>query len=269
MKDIDKFDLAEEQLKGFSRSAIRTKIMLCLMDNELSANELEKIMDTRTSTILHAMRELVDEKLAKKTLSGYMLTNIGKIEALILDGLVGAIVILGKHKDFWLEHDISGIPPTLLINIGTLGQSEMMTGNPAALLKAQEFFVETLKKSKRIQGLSPIIIPNYPDGIAAAVFNGADVELILTKEILNIVVREYYSMLQELLHQENFRLYQIDDDVKVAFTVTDSILSLGLFRTDGRYDLGNDLICTGEETVKWGRDLFDYYCNKSKLIKNI
>ena len=33
----DKYDLAETKLKAFTRSAVRTKVMLCLLEGELNA----------------------------------------------------------------------------------------------------------------------------------------------------------------------------------------------------------------------------------------
>jgi predicted transcriptional regulator len=59
----DKYDLAETKLKAFTRSAVRTKVMLCLLEKELNAGELEKEMGLRATTILHSIKELSEEKL--------------------------------------------------------------------------------------------------------------------------------------------------------------------------------------------------------------
>jgi predicted transcriptional regulator len=148
-----------------------------------------------------------------------------------------------------------------------LGKSEILRGDPVAILKTQEYFVSELIKSKEIAGVSPIIIPEYPKAIAMAVENGAKVNLILTKTILDIVIEDYRDLLNMLLKKENFKLYSIDKDVKMAFTVTDSYLSLGLFRIDGGYDVGADLNCFGGTAIEWGMELFEYYLKISELIK--
>ena len=132
----DFYDLAENRLKAFTRSAVRTKIMLRLAKSgETTAGELENDMNIRTSTILHAMRDLTDEDLVIKSRHGYSLTNIGKIQALLVDELTSAIVVLDQHKEFWLNHDISGIPPELLTQIGMLVESEILKGDRAAILR--------------------------------------------------------------------------------------------------------------------------------------
>ena len=266
MSELDFFDLAEEQLKGFTRSSVRTKIILYLKNGELSGSDLEKKIKTRLSTILHAMKELIDEGLAKRTDRGYSLTNIGKIEALLLNELVTGIVILNKYKSFWLTHDIGGIPPELLNKLGVLGESEIIESDPASLMKIAEHAMEKMAKAKEIHGLSPIIVPGVAETIASAVQNGAEVDLILTDAIIKEVVKKHAPLLREMIKHKNFRLYRFDRDVRVAFTVVDSMLSLGLFRSDGGYDLGSDLICTGDNARIWGLELFDYYLKKAEFI---
>jgi predicted transcriptional regulator len=263
----DYYDQAEDQLKAFTRSAVRTKIMLRLAKGEMTSGELERDMCIRGSTILHAMRELIDEDLANKTRHGYSLTNIGKIQALLVDELVSTIVLLDQHKDFWLTHDISGIPLELLTKMGMLSQSEILKGDLAAILKTQEYWANEVIKSKVIVGVSPIIIPEYPIVITKAVENGATVNLVLTKPILEIVKRDYLGFLTPLLENKNFQLYSIDRDVRMAFTVTDNYLSLGLFRIDGNYDVGSDLNCFGEKARIWGMELFEYYREMSDLVE--
>jgi predicted transcriptional regulator len=267
MATVNDFDLAEEQLKAFTRSAVRTKIMLCLMDRELSGGDLEKEMDIRVSTILHSMKEMIDDDLAKRTPGGYSLTNIGKIQALLLDELVSAIVALDQRKGFWLSHDLRSIPNDLLSKIGKISQSQIMEADPSALLKVAEHAIAEMVKAKEIYGLSPIIVPGFSEAIAKAVRNGANVNLILTNDIIKEVKKHYYNTIKDLLSRDNFKLYLFSEEVKIAFTVIDSLLSLGLYRTDGGYDLGEDLICIGAPARSWGLELFEYYKKRSLLVE--
>jgi predicted transcriptional regulator len=269
MSALKFFELSEEQLKAFSRSAVRTKIMLILQEREMAGSDLEEKMNIRLSTILHSMREMIDEGLVAKTAHGYRLTNVGKIQALLLDELVSAIAILEKYKGYWLTHDLSGIPTDLLAKIGLLGRSEMISGDHITLLRALDNFIAELNKSKEIRGVSPVIIPQYPEAIATAVLNGANVNLILTKNIFDIAIKEYYDLYKDLLSHKNLKLYYIEENVNVAFTVLDGVVSLGLFRLDGEYDLGSDLFCYGTKAVEWGSDLFEYYRNKSHLVESL
>lgn len=264
-----RYDLAEDQIKAFTRSGIRAKIMLCLKESPKTAAEMERLLGTRATTILHAIKEMSDADIVERTSSGYALTNIGFIQACILDDLVGCIAALQEHREFWRTHDISGIPVNLQKGIGQLAQSEIVESDPGAILKTVEYFLAELNKSREIYGVSPIIIPGYSETIASAVMRGARVHLILTDAILKIVVAQHQELLRDLLKLENFHLYCIDNGIKVAFTVTDCVLDFGLFRKDGGYDLGADLICIGESAIAWGKELFDHYRSLSQRVERI
>jgi len=265
----ERYDQAEGKLKSFTRSAVRTKIMLCLMDGTKEAGELERDIGLRASTILHSIKEMIEADLVQKADRGYFLTNIGRIQAALLNGLVDTIIVLDQHHDFWMNHDMSGVPLDLQTKVGMLIDSEVVAGDPRELLKAQEYFMEKVVESKVIGGVSPIIIPGYAEAIAIPVEKGAEVDLVLTSPILDIVIQEYGDVMRGLLSHLNFRLYRLDESIKVAFTVTDEHLYLGLYRLDNTYDLGNDLFCSGEGATKWGRALFEYYKSKSHLVKKI
>jgi len=267
MSASNKYDIAEDVLKSFTRSKVRTKILLCLKDGAKSTSDLEKEMGIRNTTILHAIKEMTDSDLVTRAERGYGLTNIGKIQACKLDEMIDFVLALEGHWDFWQTHDISGIPIELLNKIGKLTHSEIIASDHFDPLKTQNYFLKEIVNSKEIYGVSPIMMPDFPLLIATLVKKGSDVNLILTTDILKIVYNDYHDLIVELLAQDNFTLYRIDETVTTAFTVTDSILNLGLFRVDGGYDLGSDLICTGEDATRWGMELFNFYLEKSDLIE--
>jgi len=272
MSLCNRYYAIDEQLKMLTHSKVRAKILLCLREGAKNAGELERALGTRTTTILHAIKNMTEGGLVEKADLGskYSLTNIGKIQALILDNLLTSVGVLDQYRNFWQSHDISGIPEELLGTIWMLGQSEIIKDDLASPLGSLENFVTELTNSKEIHGVSPFIISGFTEAIAISIRRGAKVDLILTDDILKILSKDYHDLLRELLRYENFRLYHIDLDIKVAFTVTNTLLSMGLYyKLDGNYDLGNDLICVGESAIKWGLELFEYYRNMSELIEHI
>lgn len=267
MELLNEYDLAEEHLKSFTRSKVRTKVLLSLLDGDMTASELEQKLGSRVTTILHAIKEMTESDLIERgTQSSYSLTNLGKMHG---QGLIHAInfaLVLENHKKFWLTHDISGIPPHLLENIGMLAQSEMVEADPTSILKTTEYFVSELKKSKSIKGVSPFILPVYPDTIAEVAKSGGEIDLILTKSVIEVLFRDYASMIKEARKYDNVVIRRLDKEISIGFTITDSLLSLGLYRLDGSYDLGSDLICIGNSAVSWGKQLFSYYKEISKPL---
>jgi predicted transcriptional regulator len=209
---------------------------------------------------------MTDSDLVTRAEKGYGLTNLGKLQAYLLDEMIDFVLALEGHRDFWLTHDISGIPEELLGRIGMLSQSGIIEADPSELLKTVEYFISELKNSRRVRGVSPIILPGYAEVISHCVKNGAEVDLIVTPEILKIISRDHGDLVNDLLKHNNFRLYEVRENVTAAFTVTDKLLDLGLYRLDGTYDLSCDLICIGESAVSWGVELFDHYRNKSTIV---
>jgi predicted transcriptional regulator len=269
MTSFELFDLAEENLKSFARSSVRAKIILSLIDRDLALNELEKLLNIRASTMLHAIKDMIEEGLIRKINHEYSLTNVGRIQALLLDELISTIAALEQHRDFWMTHDIGGIPVDLQLKIGMLAESYVLKDDHSAPLRSLEYFVEQLVNSSVIRGLSPVIITGWSEAIALPVRNGSSVELILTNSVLETVIRERGALLKELLGFDNFKLYRLKDGAKAAFTVTENFLNLGLCRPDGSYDLASDLICSGEKAVNWGNELFDYYLSCSERVNTI
>lgn len=264
----DRYDLAEEQLKSFTRSKVRTKILLSLLNGEMNANDLEIKLGTRVTTILHSIKEMIESNMVEKSVqNSYRLTNLGRMQAYRLEHAINFALVLDNHEDFWLNHDISGIPPSLMESIGMLAQSEIVSSDSANILKTVDYFIKGLKEANEIHGVSPIFVPGFAETIMEVVQKGAEVELILTEELLDIVYKQYGNAIHELSTCDNFRAYVIKGKVTIAFTVTDSFISLGLFRLDGGYDLGSDLICIGESAVAWGQMLFKYYRDMAKPLK--
>ena len=268
-RSSDRYEMAEESLKSFTRSKVRTEILLLLKEGNKSTSDLEEEMGIRNTTILHAIKEMIKSKLVTRAEKGYGLTNLGRMQASMLSEIIDFVLVMEKYSDFWVNHDISGIPDELLVKMGRLYKSEIIEADSSELLKTVDYFIAELKKSNRIQGVSPIIVPGYAEVIAHCVRNNAEIELIVTSEILEVIFRDHEYLIKDLMEKSNFKLYEIQEDVTLAFTVTEKILDFGAYRSDGTYDLSCDLICIGESAVKWGRELFDYYRNKSRLVENV
>jgi predicted transcriptional regulator len=265
----DKYDLAETKLKAFTRSAVRSKVMLCLLGGELNAGELEMEMSLRATTILHCLKELSEEKLVTKRDHGYRLTNIGRIQAMILEELIGTVVVMDRHWNFWMIHDLSDIPAKLQMNLGMLVQCQLIKSDPTSLLKSHEHFLAEITRSKNIRSILPVIAPGQMEVTTRAVEDGARVELILTPAVHSAMLKECSDLLKGSHQSDNFHLYVLRKEIKIALTVTDSLISLGLYRLDDGYDLGNELFCEKETSRAWGNELFNYYLNQSTLVKSL
>jgi len=264
----ERYQLVEADLKMFSRSGVRSKIMLILLEGGRTVGELEKITNTRSTTLLHSIKDLIDLDLVEKKHQVYNLTNIGRIQAVALEDLLNTIITINQHHKFWRYHDLSSIPLELQKSIGMLGRGEIIEDAPETPLKLWEDFINSLINAKVIKSVTSIMIKGFVTAIPKAIESRADVEIIVTNAVLE-AISKWMDYINKDLKKENFKLFVIDDDVKISFTMTESFLKMGLANIDGSFDLGADVMYRGEKPVMWGTMLYDYYKRQSTRIFNL
>jgi predicted transcriptional regulator len=261
-----RYELDDTGLKSYTRSAVRMKSLLCLIEGEKDAERIRAAINTDATTTLHSLKELINEELVVRTAEGYRLTNLGKIHAIKLDELVSTVATIGQQKNFFSNHDIRGIPLEHLRTIGMLYQDEPLVSDTTAPFSRQAYLIRELSEAREIRCISSIIAPGYPEAIVNATRAGAKVDLVLTESVLRIIQRDYGDLLRELIRSGNFTLYKPKaDDLRLFLMVNESNLFLGMYRFDGDYDMENILIATGEKARGWGLDLFKYYYENSSI----
>jgi predicted transcriptional regulator len=215
--------------------------------------------------VIHALRELEKEHLTSQdSRRNYELTNIGKIVALQLENFVRTVNAITQFSKFWLEHDLSGIPEDSLRNIGCLQESQVLTSVPTDIFNAFSTFVTLLEDAKVIRGVAPVFAPDLLDVYAELAAKGIQIELVVTREVLeNMLELADRSPLKDQL-KANLRLFVIEQNPKTVFTVTDYFFMVGLFRLDGSYDYSDQLLSYSTEGTGWGRELFDHYLGASE-----
>lgn len=240
--------------------------MLILLKSPKSLAELKTEVGKRETTILHTIKHLEVLNLTTKYGKTYALTSLGMMEALILEETSSAIKVVEKFKDFWHLHDITAIPNYFLQSIGALKNSILIRTETLELSKVHKTFLKILMTSKRIMGTSPIFHPDYVKTFKNLLHQGASVELILTSVVLNkILALADPELLIDYIKEERLKIF-LNDDLRVALTVTENTFSLGLFNMDGEYDYNMDLISYSPKALEWGNDFFQHYIKKARIM---
>ena len=247
-------------------SELRRRIIIALREGKRTLSELRDSLGVSSTTAIHALRELEKENIIFQDESRkYGLTRIGYVIGLKLSDFVDAVEVLKKHEDFWLTHDLSGIPPHLLEKIGWLSNSNVVKIDALDIIKTHTTYIRTLKTAKWIKGVSPIFSPDYPRIFEDLITKHTFTQLVLTESVLKKVIDTVgLENLKNQVSKGYLEIFVIEEEVKVAFTVTNFFLSIGLFKPDGIYDTTLDLINTEERAVRWGIELFEYYQKKAK-----
>ena len=247
-------------------SDLRKNIIICLNEGKKSLSELRSELEISSTTAIHALRELEKYNLTSQGKDKkYVLTRIGKIIALKLMDFSAAAEVLKKHERFWLDHDLCGIPEHLLVKIGWLKESSLIQINALDIIKTHNTYVDFIKNAKWIKGVSPIFSSDYPVVFKSIIERGVSTQLVLTEAVFKKAIDSVGIEAQRhAMRNYPYEIFITDEDLKVAFTVTDVFFSLGLFTNYGIYDTTLDLISIDERAVKWGLELFEYYKGRAK-----
>lgn len=254
-----------DMLHLIASSDLRRNILISLIEQDKSLGDLREGLKISSTTALHAIKELENNNLTfQQKNKNYALTNIGRIITLKLVDFCNAEEVLKNNERFWLEHDLSGFPEHMMEKIGWLKNSNVIQINPLDIIKTHSYYLSSIKNAKWIKGISSIYSPDYTDIFKQLVLNNIETSLILNDDVFNkineVIGRENIDnaitncRLEFLITKEN---------LKLAFTVTDSFLSLGLFNKNGTYDIAFDLISTDNQAIQWGVELFNHYCTKA------
>ncbi len=269
---LEIYEENKDLMRYTSSSSVRVKLLICLSEGLQTMAELKKSTGISSSTISHNLSNLEKRKITTKKGEKYDLSPLGTIITLNLIENIKTTASVNRFQKLWIGHEINSIPPELIKRIGDLENSTLIEAESGEIFKPHETYQKIISDSKYVKGVSPIFRFNYIDLYKDLVTkSGIEVELILTQDIIKQTMGGIdptsLKDLQDFMSREKVKLWVIEDDVKIAFTVTDKYLSLGLFHEKGDYDNTRDLISDSYEAVAWGNRLFEYYRSKAKKLE--
>ncbi len=247
----------------------RENLLILLKDGPKTLEDIRTSLNVTSSGMIPQIRKLEEQNLVRREGKNYALTDMGAIITSVFVPLVKTIDIFEKHEDFLKNHDIEAIPPHLLNRIYDLGNCRLVESNISEIYEPHMDFFEALSKSKKVMGIAPIFHYSYPPFFLKLAQSGVEVSLLLTHDVFDKIKKEYRPMLDEYLSLPNASLYVSDEKIKLASAVSDSFFSISLFFKTGGYDSQKDLVSQDESAVKWGRELFDHFMQKSSRVNSL
>jgi predicted transcriptional regulator len=264
------YEKVEKNLQFLTGSNLRNKILLSLNTGVKNLNDLKNETGSNASTILHSIRDMENKNIIMEKEDGYHLTTIGNILSQKLLDVVETLSVFSSNQDFWISHNISGIPQKFLERINEIKEYEIITSSIKNVWRTYSIYFELISKAKEFRGVSPIFHPEFPKMIEKLNKKNINTLLVITDEILDSILEflntKKKDELRKEIEKDNVGIYITEKTPPVAFTVTDSLLSLSLFSNNGVFDTTQNLISKNTETITWGRDLFQYYFGKAKKV---
>ena len=267
--NLNTYEKVKEFLKFHAISAVRLKIMIILFNGPQRTKDLRSITGIESSSISHAIKNLEKEEIVLRKEDYFYLSELGEILVPQLVSTIKTQYVLKNFQRLWFDHTIEAIPQDLLLDIGDLSYSQFLESEPTDIYRTHEKHIHIVKGSKELKGVSPIFYPIYTEVFTSIIENGVRVELILTDEVLKRTLNSQEQGMEdmkELLSTGNLTLWKIED-AKVAFTVTDKLMTLGLFLSNGMYDSNRLLVSDHKDSLAWANKLFEYYRQKAEKFE--
>ena len=259
----------EQILRLLSCSDLRNNLAQALRNGKkMTLSELSEHVGASSPACVHALRELTKEHVTHQDEKrNYLLTNIGEIVTRKFEELNATITALSKHREFWLDHDLSDIPEHLLDKIGYLADSAIVSSTATDLFSVFNSFFMLLENSKEIRGISPIFIGDMTALFIRLVDKKIDpIELIFTPDVLEATLKTADRKDIGNALKKNLKIFKIEKQPNFAATVTDYFLFIGFFKPDGQFDWSHGLMSYSPDALEWGRELFAYYVEKTEPV---
>jgi len=255
------------QAYSLFRSELKLKIISSLKQGELDLSGMREILGSSGSTILHAINDLSSLGLIEKSGKSYQLSPLGQMYSVVLTNLSNNLGALDSFHDFWLQHDVKGIPESLINQIGVMKNAVLVKNDSIELDKVHSTFRDLLLSARKVYGVSPIFHPDYITTFQKLLDEGATIDLVATPEVLKRTITSTdTTKILEFITEGKLKI-RLNEKIRVALTVTDKSFSMGLFTNQGEYDYSTDLVSDNAEIIQWGEALFKHIASNSKSFE--
>ncbi len=236
------------------------EILSILSNSPLTNSEISEMLGISPSAVSDHVKKLVSEGLVRKNGRRHSLTLKGLITLHAADMLERTMSVLKKNREFWEEHDLTAIPPHLLLRLGELGNYRIIKSGENEVLRHKEKFMEIVMGSEWVRAVFGFFLPDYVP-LLVRLSQRADVSVVVSGDVA-VKLERYRNIMK------NFRgELSVCDDLRMVCIASNKGLCLGLFLKNGEYDVQRGMISHDSSAVRWGTDVHDHYTKSVHLVK--
>ena len=259
----------EDEIKSIYRSRLLTQILLSLLTENKTLSQLREVTGSTSQAVIPKIRILESNQLLEQDGLNYHLTQMGTILTTKMQDYILSFGVFSKFKDYWTNHHLEGIPEPLLNDIGDLIDSEIIKETTEDVNKVLFTYARYLQESKQAFIVSSMTSIELFDAVIELLAKGIPVELVISKDLFVKLDKEpYIEKYSELMQFSNLKLMVTEEYLRVGTTVSENFLSFGLYKKDGvLFDLTEQIFGFDEKSLGWGRKFFQYYKDRSVVVK--
>lgn len=241
--------------------------MLFLKDGPKSIEAISEKLDSPSTSVFPQIKKLKDNRLVLQEGKYYTLSRIGAIVTEKMSPLVGTLELFEDDLDYWTNHDLSGIPPFLLLRLGELSPCKVIEPELNRIFEPPEEFLDSLLESGEVMRFTSYFQPFFAELHAELLKKKAKISLVVTEGFFERVVNDYPEELENFLLPENSRFFIYKGISSLAsLTVSERFMAITMIDKKGRPDQ-RFLLSFEKSAIEWGKELFAYYMALSEEIR--
>ena len=249
------------------RSQKRRDLLLLLGEEPRTMEEIKTLLDVSPTAILPQIKRLTDSDLVIQKNGSYELTDMGDQVFKKAQSLVNVLTLL-EQENYWIEHDLSGIPQYLLDRIGDLKDCKLVEADPSQIFEPSTELLNFFSSSRYLMVFSSFYRPEFLPLYSKLGRLESDVTLIFTESVLEKILHNYERKIRKLAKLQNTELFVCNDGVKLAeLIVSDRGMIISLFDSNGRF-YHDYMSCSEPKAINWARELFEFYKSRAWQIES-
>ena len=240
----------------------RKNVLLLLLEGPKDIETIKKALSASATAVQPQVKKLKEQHLVVQEKNLYRLSEIGRVVAEKMKPLVDTLAVLEENVDYWADREMNEIPDFLLRRIYELGHCTIIEPQIDHVFEMIPEYVKNVRLAKKLDA----VLPSFYMEIAE---KGIPISLVLPKSVLKRWVEDYREQTEQYLKKENAKLFTCTDCERIpAITATDSFMAMALFPKSTVFDR-KYVICFEPGSLVWGKELYNYYEQRSEQINNI
>lgn len=247
------------------RSQKRRDLLLLLGERPRTMEEIKILLDVSPIAILPQIKKLTDSSLVIQKNGNYELTDMGDQVFKKVQSLVNVLILL-EQDNYWLEHDLSGIPQYLLERIGDLKDCSLVKTDPSQIFEPNMELLNFFSSSRDLMIFSSIYRPEFLFLYSEPGSLESENTLIFTESVIEKILHNHEKKTKKFTTLQNTELFVCNNGVKLAeLIVSDRGMMISLFDRNGRF-YHDYIYCSEPQAINWATELFEFYKSRAWQI---
>lgn len=247
----------------------RKNVLLLLLEGPKDIETIKKALNASATAVQPQVKKLKEQHLVVQEKNLYRLSEIGRVVVEKMKPLVDTLAVLEKNASYWAEREVNEIPPFLLQRISELGHCNVIEPQIDYMFELIPEYVRNVRMAKEMNATISYFHPLFPSFFLEIAEKGIPISLVIPESILKRWIEDYREQTEKYLKKENAKLFVCTDCERIpAVAAADNFMAMALFPKNTVFDR-KYIICFEPGALAWGKELYDYYEQRSEQIKNI